>query len=85
MRQLTGTEAGTLSGLMSYGTYALDFRLNGTLCARITRPECCRFKCMELTHLSRDQLQETAVYNARQAVSRPFHHIYLYPFWYVAC
>ena len=52
MRQMTGTEAGTLSGLLSYGTYVLDFRLNGTLCAGITRPECRRFKCMELTHLS---------------------------------
>ena len=35
MRQLTGTEAGTLSGLLSYGTYVLDFGLNGTLCAGI--------------------------------------------------
>ena len=52
MRQLTGTEAGTLSGLLSYGTYVLDFRLNGTLCAGIMRPECRLFKCMELTHLS---------------------------------
>ena len=78
MRQLTGTEAGTLSGLLSYGTYVLDFRLKGTLCAGITRPECRRFKCMELTHLSRDQLQETAVYDARQAVPRPFHHVHLY-------
>ena len=68
MQQLTGTEAGTLSGLLSYGTYVLDFRLNGTSCAGSTRPECCGLKCMELTHLSRDQLQETAVYNARQAV-----------------
>ena len=48
---LTGTEAGTLSDLMSYGTYVLDFRLNGTLRAGITRPECCRFKRMELTQL----------------------------------
>ena len=55
MRQLTGTEAGTLSGLLFYGTYVLDFRLNGTLCAKITRPECRRFKCMERTHLSWDQ------------------------------
>ena len=78
MRQLTGTEAGTLSGLLSYGTYVLDFRLNGTLCAGITRPECRRFKCMELTHLSRDQLQETVVYDAHQAVPRPFHHVHLY-------
>ena len=77
MRQMTGTEAGTLSSLLSYGTYVLDFRLKGTLCAGITRPECRRFKCMELTHLSRDQLQETAVYDARQAVQRPFHHIHL--------
>ena len=52
IQQLTGTKAGTLSGLLSYGTYVLDVRLNGTLCAGITRPECCRFKCMELTHLS---------------------------------
>ena len=36
-----------------------------------------RFKCMELTHLSRDQLQETAEYDARQAVPRPFHHVHL--------
>ena len=46
MRQLTGTEAGTLSNLLSYGTYVLDFRLNGTLWAV---PECRQFKCMELT------------------------------------
>ena len=78
MRQLTGTEAGTLSGLLSYGTYVLDFRLIGTLCAGITRPECRRFKRMELTPESRDQLQETVVYNARQAVPRPFHHVHLY-------
>ena len=43
------------AGLLSYYTYVLDFRLNGTLCAGITRPECRRFKCMELTHLSRQQ------------------------------
>ena len=49
MQQLTGTEAGTLSGLLSNGTYVLDFRLNGMLCAGITRPECRQFKCMELT------------------------------------
>ena len=78
MRPLTGTEAGTLSGLLSYGTYVLEFRLNGTFCAGITRPECCQFTCMELTHLSRDQLQETAVYDARQAVPKPFHHVHLY-------
>ena len=54
-------EAGTLSGLLSYGSYVLDFRLNGTLCAGITRPECPRFKCMELTHLSQDPLQETSL------------------------
>ena len=51
MRQLTGTEAGTLSGLLSYDTYVLDLRLNGTLCAGIMRPECLLLKCMELTHL----------------------------------
>ena len=50
MRQLTGIEAGTLSGLLSYGTYVLDFRLNGTLCAGIMRPECRWSKRMELTH-----------------------------------
>ena len=27
---------------------------------------------------SRDQLLETAVYDARQAVPRPFHHVHLY-------
>ena len=52
MRQSTCTEAGTLSGLLSYGTYGLDFSLNGTLYAGITRPECHWLKCMELTHLS---------------------------------
>ena len=31
MRQLTATEAGTLSGLLTYGTYLLDLRLKGTL------------------------------------------------------
>ena len=49
MRQLTGTEAVTLSGLLSYGTYVIDFRLKGALCAGITRPECRQFQCMELT------------------------------------
>ena len=78
MRQLTGTEAGTLPGLLSNGNYVLEFRLNGTLCAGIMRPECRQFKCMELTHLSREQQQETAVYDERQAVPRPFHHVHLY-------
>ena len=49
LQQLTGTEAGTLSSLLSYGTYVLDFRLNGTLIAGIKKPECRQFKCMELT------------------------------------
>ena len=32
-----------------YVTYVLDFRLNRTLCAGITRPERCQFKCIEVT------------------------------------
>ena len=36
MRQLTRTEAGTLSGLLSYGTYVFDL-LNRTLCAGIMK------------------------------------------------
>ena len=61
-----------------YGTYVLDFRLNGTLCAGIMRPECRQFKCMELTKpYGIDQLHETEVYNARQAVLRPLHQLHL--------
>ena len=53
------------------------YAVRQSLCAGITRPERSQFKCMELTHLSRDQLQETAVYDACQAAPRPLHHIQL--------
>ena len=39
-------------------------------------PTAFRPRNLELTHLSREQLQETVVYDAHQAVPRTFHHVH---------